>query len=418
MSKLEISKIAPTILDQIELETNISEYKIFYKTHLFNIKDRALVLSELYDLCIRFQKITPKTFFLVDQERNKIDSEAEKILKKYFSKHIFELYNKKVPTTEPKRKIHNPENSFLVTFFEGLSQTIETTNAQSKQEWVYKTNFLIYLNNCLNDYGLHPNILKRDPKVYKRYNFSIDHFYISPKMKQTEFRLLLSPSILENEFLTPYERQLPIKFAGKLIPFKSISQIKISTTLLRDDEIELFAAKNKFQWSQSNKDHLAFLNACQDETEDIHRNPYLIELEKEKFRNQITYYVNPKRIDELRGIKSKAFDLVKLIQLCEDLNNASSIKTAYSPTLLVRAIIDHTPPIFGFKKFSEVANNYIAGTKSFKKSMLTLDNSLRNIADNHIHSQARQKEVLPNQTQTDFSPELDLLLSEVIRILK
>jgi hypothetical protein len=418
MSNLDISKIATIILAQNKLETNIKEYKVFYKTHLLNIKDRSSVLSQLYNLCIRFQKTTPKTPFLSDPDRYKLEAETETTIKKYFSNSVFELYNKQIPTPEPKRKIPNPENSFWITLLEGLSHTFETTTEQYKQEWAYKTNFLIFLNNCLFNYGLHPDILKRDPKVYKRYNFSLDHFYKSPKTKQTEFKLLLSPTVLESEFLTPYEKQLPIKFAGKLIPFKSIYQIKITTTLLLDDEIELFAAKNKFNWSQSNKDHLAFINFCQDETEELHRNPFLIEQEKEKFRNQKTYFVNPTRIDELRKIKSKKFDLLKLIQLCEELNNASSIKTAYSPTLLVRAIIDHTPPIFGFKNFSEVANNYKDGTKSFKKSMLTLDSSLRNIADNNIHSQARQKEVLPNQTQTDFTPELDLLLSEVIRILK
>ena len=50
--------------------------------------------------------------------------------------------------------------------------------------------------------------------------------------------------------------------------------------------------------------------------------------------------------------------------------------------------------------------------------MLNLDNSLRNIADNNIHSQVRKKEVLPTTTQVDFTPELDLLLSEIVRKLK
>ena len=40
------------------------------------------------------------------------------------------------------------------------------------------------------------------------------------------------------------------------------------------------------------------------------------------------------------------------------------------------------------------------------------------MADHNIHSQARKKEVLPKPTQIDFTPELDLLLSEVVRKLK
>jgi len=418
MSDLDISKIAATILAQNKLETNINEYKVFYKSHLMNVKDRSSVFSQLYSLIIRFRKITLKTPLLSDPVRDKLEADTKIVLKKYFSNSIVELYNKKIPTPEPKRKFPNPENSFWITLLEGLSHTFETSTEQFKQEWAYKMNFLIFLNNCLFNYGLHPDILKRDPQIYKRYNFVLDHYYKSPKIKQTEYKLLLAPSVLQSEFLTPYEKQLPIKINGKLIPFKSIYQINVTTTLLLDDEIELFAAKNKFHWTSINKDYSTFINFCQDETEEHHRNPFLIEQEKEIFRNQKTYFVNPTRIDELKKIKSKKFDLIKLIQLCEELNNASSIKTLYSPTLLVRAIIDHIPPIFELKSFSEVANNYNNGTKSFKKSMLILDNSLRNIADNNIHSQARQKEVLPNQTQTDFTPELDLLLSEVIRILK
>ena len=40
------------------------------------------------------------------------------------------------------------------------------------------------------------------------------------------------------------------------------------------------------------------------------------------------------------------------------------------------------------------------------------------MADHNIHSQAREKEVLPTTIQIDFTTELDLLLSEVVRKLK
>lgn len=209
-----------------------------------------------------------------------------------------------------------------------------------------------------------------------------------------------------------------MKFSGKLIPFKSIHQIRIISTLLLDDEIELFAIKNKFRWFEQEKNYFAFIDLCQNETNQLLRNPYLLEDGKAKFRNQNFYFVNPQRITELQKIKRRKIDLSELIQLCKELNNASSNNSFYSTTMLVRSIIDHVPPIFGCTNFSEVANNYSKGGRSFKKSMLNLNNSLRNIADNNIHSQAREKEVLPTLTQIDFTPELDLLLSEIIRILK
>jgi hypothetical protein len=85
--------------------------------------------------------------------------------------------------------------------------------------------------------------------------------------------------------------------------------------------------------------------------------------------------------------------------------------------MLPRAILDHVPPIFGAQTFAEVSSCY-AGSKSFKASMQTLENSLRNIADQHLHCQIRPSEVLPNAKQVNFGNDLDVLLSEIVRINK
>src|SRR5712672_4100537 len=47
------------------------------------------------------------------------------------------------------------------------------------------------------------------------------------------------------------------------------------------------------------------------------------------------------------------------------------------------------------------------GRKSFKASMQTLDRSLRNIADQHLHSPIRSSETLRNARQVDFGNDLD-----------
>lgn len=128
-------------------------------------------------------------------------------------------------------------------------------------------------------------------------------------------------------------------------------------------------------------------------------------------------YVDPGRINELKALKSEEFDLSKLIVLCDELNTAFQSENKYSIAMLTRAILDHVPPIFGCKTFHEVTNNY-AGARSFKKSMQHLNDSCRNIADQHLHTQIRKNEVLPTITQVDFSNDLDVLLAEIIRLLK
>ena len=88
--------------------------------------------------------------------------------------------------------------------------------------------------------------------------------------------------------------------------------------------------------------------------------------------------------------------------------------------MVLRTIINHVPPVFGFKKFEEVANNYgdPKSGKSFKASMQRLQGALRNIADVHLHSAIREHEDLPTAVQVEFSAELDVLLGEVIRVAR
>lgn len=128
-------------------------------------------------------------------------------------------------------------------------------------------------------------------------------------------------------------------------------------------------------------------------------------------------YVDTDRIEELLKISSKECDLTKLICLCKEINICFTEKCYFSVIMSIRAIIDHVPPIFYCSKFSEVANNY-SGSKSFKESMKNLENSSRKIADQHLHCQIRSSEIVPTKVQVDFSNDLDVLLGEIVRLLK
>jgi len=129
-------------------------------------------------------------------------------------------------------------------------------------------------------------------------------------------------------------------------------------------------------------------------------------------------YVDVSRIREIKALSSQDFDLSKLVRICEELNLCYSNECFLAVAMLVRSMLDHVPPILGCPSFKEVANNYSAGTKSFKDSMQHLENSSRKIADAHLHGQIRKSENLPNKTQINFRNDLDVLLAEVVRILK
>jgi hypothetical protein len=122
------------------------------------------------------------------------------------------------------------------------------------------------------------------------------------------------------------------------------------------------------------------------------------------------------RLDELRALTSSELDFRKLIRLCEELNINSREECHYGTAMLTRGLLDHVPPIFGKNTFSEVANNYGGGGRSFKETMHHLENAARKVADSHLHTPIRKSETLPTAQQVNFAAQLDVLLSEIVRI--
>jgi len=153
----------------------------------------------------------------------------------------------------------------------------------------------------------------------------------------------------------------------------------------------------------------------------IHKLEHEIESEDDspitKLADTKNDYVSKHRIEMLRAVSSDDFDFSKLVRLCEELNINHKQGNNYSVIAICRTIINHVPPIFGLENFNQVANNYASG-KSFRKSMIRLNTSCKDIADQHLHSQIRESESVPTATQVDFSNDLDLLLAEIDSITK
>lgn len=120
------------------------------------------------------------------------------------------------------------------------------------------------------------------------------------------------------------------------------------------------------------------------------------------------------RLAELRKLVSADFDFRKLIRLCEELNKSYSEKCYFATAMLTRGLLDHVPPLFGKKTFSEAASNY--GGKSFKDTMQHLDGASRKVADSLLHVPIRKNETLPTAQQVNCTQQLDVLLSEIVRI--
>ncbi|HET8684309.1 MAG TPA: hypothetical protein VFM54_20895, partial [Micromonosporaceae bacterium] len=66
-------------------------------------------------------------------------------------------------------------------------------------------------------------------------------------------------------------------------------------------------------------------------------------------------YVDPKVVDAIRMQTGRSrYDYGKLLRLVEELNDSYRRGNAYASLALLRAILDHVPPIFGCADFSAV----------------------------------------------------------------
>lgn len=126
-------------------------------------------------------------------------------------------------------------------------------------------------------------------------------------------------------------------------------------------------------------------------------------------------FVSPTRIESLQESQNNNFDLSKLIRMCEEVNHCFNMECYYATSMLLRAIVDHIPPIFGQQDFANVIAQH--GSRSTKRSLEFLQLGLRNIANAHLHEHIQSREILPNATQVNYSPQLDVLLGEVLRKL-
>ena len=81
-------------------------------------------------------------------------------------------------------------------------------------------------------------------------------------------------------------------------------------------------------------------------------------------------------------------------------------------TLLMRAMLNFVPPLFGQEMFSQV----VAQTsRSLKDSFIHLESRLLKIADVHIHRHIMTAEFYPSSAQVEpFKPQFELLLQEVL----
>jgi len=129
-----------------------------------------------------------------------------------------------------------------------------------------------------------------------------------------------------------------------------------------------------------------------------------------------TSYIEKETLLRLTKINNSNFDLSRLISLCNELDDNYSLENYHSCAMLLRAILDHIPPIFGKSSFEEVCAQY--GGRSFKDIMRPLNETAKKIGDDYLHTQISKKILAATKTQVNFQANLDTLLNEAAAILE
>jgi hypothetical protein len=128
------------------------------------------------------------------------------------------------------------------------------------------------------------------------------------------------------------------------------------------------------------------------------------------------HLISPDLIKALREVKPNAFDASRLAEYCREINSGFAHGNLISCLLLMRAVLNHVPPIFGHTDFSQVVANV---GRSLKDNFEHLDEGLRKIGDLYTHQHMRKKDHLPTPGQVEkFGPQFELLLQEVLTRLQ
>ena len=128
-------------------------------------------------------------------------------------------------------------------------------------------------------------------------------------------------------------------------------------------------------------------------------------------------YVDPRHItDWEQAAAATKWDVSRLSALANDLNASYAQERPFSCLMLIRAIMDHIPPLFGQHLFSQVASQFpgIRTDKAYVKALG--DNRL--LGDDVLHRHIGEQ--LPRITMHDVPARifLDALLRGVVTVLR
>lgn len=417
------TKIDPKFAASWFNEITIQNYRDLYTR---NKEINWVALSRLAKELIEINK-KPASFFKLEEIKaidkkvfeiitdQTIINDYKLITKEYLTKQKEKQYQSKYPEAKLPDRPSLVEIMASMSYESKMRSACEVTEKEYEDTSItHKIKTLNHLSECIENYGLPFNLINERDENNASFNLLIKYNDLKGKEKKDVILLVTKDELIE-QYIEPFNLGANIMFDGIRIKHESIAAIKISKGKLSKSELSYFFDKRKDVYFENHSAaKVSYFNFCENVTSEF------IKTTKTINNKDRPDYVFPERLKELNAIPNPLFDLIKLKQLCKELNLAHKNGMLYTTAALVRAICDHVPPVFQLSTFDEVASNYKAdkNSKSFRGGVKRLYDFFKHVGDTTLHSQIRKKESLPTPEQVDLSKELDFLLQEVCRILK
>ena len=124
-------------------------------------------------------------------------------------------------------------------------------------------------------------------------------------------------------------------------------------------------------------------------------------------------FIDSALVNKIRSLDSRRFNLSKLVRFAEELNESYRRGHYLSCALLIRAIVNHVPPLFGCVTFSQVV---ASSGRSVKAILNQLEEGARDIGDLHTHETVDRFSTPPTKNQVEpYKPPVEILFKEIER---
>lgn len=207
------------------------------------------------------------------------------------------------------------------------------------------------------------------------------------KPQEDVVRLDLTRDELESRFLAPRRDGGPIVTGGTVVPLDDLGQLRISRStqpsamLLSEPAIKAKIGRSRTYLTPEN---WLLADLCEDVTDE-----FITDVPGSASGEPVPPVTLPARLRRDPYVDPSIYDVGKLLALIEELNDNYRGEHTYASHALLRAILDHIPPILGQPSFAAVASSYpwARSDKDYVRQSL----NCKTQADDALHRQISGK---------------------------